>query len=1029
MIKNENLYILNNLKLLCYITSKLINLSVPPPPLPPPAAKPTPSSPPPSPDFAGFAIYPNSSFIVDGYMLSERGMTTLKSQLIEKEKKRRPRNIGKSLGNPTDSVFDTIESVASGSGDKGDDSLEKADPEDLDDDDLMPPPTPAGPHKDGDIVKALADGRPPEAPEGFTVVPKENGIFILRKRRYRDLKKVGIGGFQAKQRTPSRKTKDDGDASEEKPKKRPACRSKKNKLLLQYPEYIQDSFFGRDIIDACKAEAESDKLLVEDEVKVKRENCDDMDSNANSPFTFSIKLNKGAMDALATLKKQEEKERKEKEEAEAKAAEEARIKAEKAAEEKAKAEKEAQEQEALKSTKPEASSATEGEKEKVDKMETDDDALLGDDMLLPEDMLNDDVFKSLMSGDHTSHNPLKAIEDALDSEAGQETSENNKQEETDSKAAAGGLADILKLDPKDMEDIFNEMIDNEEEVKNTTEANVTTQSTSVGATVVPKTDPNVQNPLDQRNIVAAQMPGQQHPPTHMLSGSQTLPHPPSPASSSMPMANTPLVGMNAQSMMQQNQAAMMQQQQNSPSPQQQSPMQVPSMQGAISNTPGQMIPQSPGQMMSPSHPGMSPNNIQQQQTFQQQQMQQQQQQQQALMRQQQIMRQQQLLQQQRQQQQTQQQQMITQQQLLPNPPMPPGQQQNRPGLIAGQLPMIQRTMGPNGVVTSSPVPQSPVPFSQQQTVLSTNVPSIQAQQQQPNFPQGQFQPEFNNGPRPSQAQVNMQVAVTTSIPQLQTSTPFSAPSATELHQRQQLPQQVVSSAAWTPGQASTTTGIHQGQITQPIPSSTSSNMPLTTQVQTIVGAGTPNACAPSQIQQPQAPLGAVPVSVSVTQQNPGQTATPGNISSGTHGGGKSTPATTPTPPTTPGPSPGTPGLTGQPPKAPTPTETVAGQPGSSATPSSNQRNQLLKWESDEPLGDQATIAMILYANKNYPNLKAEYPIWTDRVKQIAKIWKSLPNEKRVPYVQQARENRTASRMNKQVIFRTVRFILLVDLFY
>ena len=78
--------------------------------------------------------------------------------------------------------------------------------------------------------------------------------------------------------------------------------------------------------------------------------------------------------------------------------------------------------------------------------------------------------------------------------------------------------------------------------------------------------------------------------------------------------------------------------------------------------------------------------------------------------------------------------------------------------------------------------------------------------------------------------------------------------------------------------------------------------------------------------------------------------------------------------------------------------------------------QLLKWESDEPLGDQATIAMILYANQNHPNLKTEYPIWADRIKQIAKIWKNLPNDKRQPYVQAARENRTASRMNKQVRF-------------
>ena len=95
--------------------------------------------------------------------------------------------------------------------------------------------------------------------------------------------------------------------------------------------------------------------------------------------------------------------------------------------------------------------------------------------------------------------------------------------------------------------------------------------------------------------------------------------------------------------------------------------------------------------------------------------------------------------------------------------------------------------------------------------------------------------------------------------------------------------------------------------------------------------------------------------------------------------------------------------TGQPPKPPTPSDS-----------SSNQRNQLIKWESDEPLGDQATIAMILYSNQNHPNLKVEYPIWADRIKQIAKIWKNLPNDKRQPYVQQARENRTASRMNKQV---------------
>ena len=58
--------------------------------------------------------------------------------------------------------------------------------------------------------------------------------------------------------------------------------------------------------------------------------------------------------------------------------------------------------------------------------------------------------------------------------------------------------------------------------------------------------------------------------------------------------------------------------------------------------------------------------------------------------------------------------------------------------------------------------------------------------------------------------------------------------------------------------------------------------------------------------------------------------------------------------------------------------------------------------------------MILYANRNHPDLKIEYPIWADRINQIAKIWKNLPNDTRQPYVHAARENRTASPKNKRV---------------
>merc|ERR1719411_2481333 len=82
---------------------------------------------------------------------------------------------------------------------------------------------------------------------------------------------------------------------------------------------------------------------------------------------------------------------------------------------------------------------------------------------------------------------------------------------------------------------------------------------------------------------------------------------------------------------------------------------------------------------------------------------------------------------------------------------------------------------------------------------------------------------------------------------------------------------------------------------------------------------------------------------------------------------------------------------------------------STPAPKDSAQQNMQKWEADEPQGENATIAMILYANINHTNLKMEHPKWEDRIKQIAKIWKNLPNEKRVPYVTKARENRTANR--------------------
>ncbi|XP_057589867.1 histone-lysine N-methyltransferase 2C isoform X5 [Hippopotamus amphibius kiboko] len=102
---------------------------------------------------------------------------------------------------------------------------------------------------------------------------------------------------------------------------------------------------------------------------------------------------------------------------------------------------------------------------------------------------------------------------------------------------------------------------------------------------------------------------------------------------------------------------------------------------------------------------------------------------------------------------------------------------------------------------------------------------------------------------------------------------------------------------------------------------------------------------------------------------------------------------------------------------------VASDPSSSWTSStptmegendtmSNAQRSTLKWEKEEALGEMATVAPVLYTNINFPNLKEEFPDWTTRVKQIAKLWRKASSQERAPYVQKARDNRAALRINK-----------------
>ncbi|EDW74778.1 uncharacterized protein Dwil_GK15714 [Drosophila willistoni] len=72
-----------------------------------------------------------------------------------------------------------------------------------------------------------------------------------------------------------------------------------------------------------------------------------------------------------------------------------------------------------------------------------------------------------------------------------------------------------------------------------------------------------------------------------------------------------------------------------------------------------------------------------------------------------------------------------------------------------------------------------------------------------------------------------------------------------------------------------------------------------------------------------------------------------------------------------------------------------------------------KMRKDEDLGLMATISAVLYANTEHANLKELFPNWNDRCKQILKRWRSLCNEKKAPFLQKAKDNRSALRQRRE----------------
>lgn len=66
----------------------------------------------------------------------------------------------------------------------------------------------------------------------------------------------------------------------------------------------------------------------------------------------------------------------------------------------------------------------------------------------------------------------------------------------------------------------------------------------------------------------------------------------------------------------------------------------------------------------------------------------------------------------------------------------------------------------------------------------------------------------------------------------------------------------------------------------------------------------------------------------------------------------------------------------------------------------------------------------MYANKNHPELKVDFPNWSDRSKQILKKWRALSTEMKAPYLQKARENRACLKKAQQV---SKHFILIKEM--
>ncbi|XP_038110096.1 histone-lysine N-methyltransferase 2C isoform X3 [Culex quinquefasciatus] len=391
---------------------------------------------------------------VDGVCLSEHGLHQIKSLQAEfgKRGKRKPKL---QLQPPPpldkdDGILAAIESVVAGS------SLDNS----FDDVKLEP----LDPREEAEIYKDGMVWNDPVPPEGFALVTNEQGVVVLRKKRQRNLQKLGIGGFFVRNRAVRTKDGKEEDeiadgvvpqiseesaSSEVKPKKKPIRRKQKNKLIEIYPTILQDAFFGRPLLNSSAP------------TKFETQESDD-DAKSDVSDDKTIKLTADELKYVEEMRiKQEEKQ---------------------AQEQKALQQSMEQEQAAAAKSAQPATATTQQTADEAIKAEEDDNSdteALKDVLGLPNDLIEEDFVNRIMNDDEELTKTSAAFDElTADGELGDGLVKATKNE-LDILSPDFNLDNLGNMDSKEVEEIFkNVMTDESQESQESMFANSMTPYTS-----------------------------------------------------------------------------------------------------------------------------------------------------------------------------------------------------------------------------------------------------------------------------------------------------------------------------------------------------------------------------------------------------------------------------------------------------------------------------------------------------------------------------------------------------------------------